>query len=76
MTRFEYILNMRKARKVDMAKELNIERTNLTEWASGRRRIPAKYIAYFSQKLNMPSNLINGELDLDSKNEIDKYIFN
>lgn len=76
MTNLEYILNMKNIRKIDLSKELKIERTNLTEWGSGRRKIPSKYMEYFSKKLNVPSSLIIGNLDLDSKNKIDKYIFN
>src|SRR5689334_5805234 len=67
----EYALQEFKISFADLARELNIDRSNITIWLSGKRPIPKKYLPILSQKLDIPETWLSETLTDIRKLEID-----
>lgn len=67
----EYALQEFNISFADLAKELGIDRSNITIWLSGKRPIPKKYLPLLSAKLKIPQEWLSQELTKLKKLEID-----
>lgn len=71
MLGLEYALQIFEISKADLAKELDIDRSNITIWLSGLRSIPKKYLPRLAEKFNMPEEYLTSQVDDLRKLEIE-----
>jgi transcriptional regulator with XRE-family HTH domain len=71
MLGLEYALQVFDISYADLAKELGIDRSNITIWLSGKRPIPKKYLPKIAEKLSVPVDYLSKPIDDLRKLEID-----
>lgn len=77
MIGLEYVLQKLGISNIDLAREFNIDRSNVTLWLSGKRNIPKKYLTILSEKASIPVELLEEELTSKNQFSIDlKFIAN
>jgi len=74
MIGLEYILFTKGMKKSELARDLNIGRSSVSDWLSGRRKISKRCVGMLRQKFDVSERYLTSELDFDLKTGIDKRI--